>query len=148
MEQDIIEDFKKDYPQIPFPFWKEIPKKETEIITKELFGNLGILHTKNKLLENLYDCMAEHPDSPIEYESIDLENILSSLSISSPEYIYINWHRLETLDKMNLEDFGKYLFDIWYGFEDLEIISGELDWVIALTHYDVVKYKKALIVEI
>lgn len=63
-------------------------------------------------------------------------NLLISQGISSEEYVYIDWHRFDDIDSIELLLLSEYFDDIWYPeADDMYIYDDTFTWFALVTHY-------------
>jgi len=142
LHSKIIE-FYEDYKSDDFPFFEtqsslECEKIKNKIAEKINFeSNLLSTSLTKKLDSVLYDFSPE----PIDFNKINLVEILKSIGVKETVgNVFINWYNFDLIDEMNLFDFDKYLLDLWYPQEDIEIFTKKCNWIISLNHDSIVRY--------
>lgn len=81
-----------------------------------------------------------------EDDSFCFSDLLSSQGISSKKKVYIDWHRFDDIDFIELSLLTKYFDDIWYpSVDDIYIYDDSFSWFALVTHHGTVTINRSLI---
>jgi hypothetical protein len=143
MEQFKIECFEKDNPNEKFPKVEQISTTERQ---KQIRSRLALLVGYSQCLEPLELAKALLANSRIVInsnamsKSFDLSKVIRSLDINPQKYVYINWDRFSTIDRMVFGDLCKYFDYIWYpAADDIDVFDDTLSWVLLISHSGTVR---------
>ncbi|WP_409523497.1 hypothetical protein [Nitrincola sp. MINF-07-Sa-05] len=145
MEQVKIDNFYRENPQVHYPEYVTLDSENCANIRASLSKKLGLNTPADSMtLVNLVD---RHGKLCEEFnckeDDFNLKRVLSSLGISWPEYVFVNWYRYDIIDKLRLCDLTNYFDDIWYeDVDDIDIFDDMLEWVLSVTHYGQIKILK------
>ena len=74
-------------------------------------------------------------------ENFDLKTAFSELGIATPNEIYINFNKFESIDILRFDDLSKFFSDIWYpSLDDIEIFDINLSFIVLVRHYGAIYY--------
>ncbi|MFZ2451183.1 MAG: hypothetical protein WAW36_11750 [Methylovulum miyakonense] len=142
MEQIKIDNFNKATPEFNFPSYTTLAKKDCEKIRFTLSQKLGIEYPCDDLalVYEVDKLSVLYEEKRCDDESFNLNNLLFLLKIQAPEYVCINWHRFDVIDKVKFDDLSTHFDDIWYpSVDDINIFNEPLTWLLSVTHYGRVK---------
>lgn len=145
VEQFKIENFKQEHPGLKFPEYESLNENECQIILNKLVRNFGFKELSDGLLllKNLENIAKQVSNVNSEIDVCDFKSIMLSYGIDIPKHIYINWYRFDRIDKMKLDDFSKFFFDIWYpSSDDINIFDDSFYWIISITHFGSIELVK------
>lgn len=143
MEKYKIQNFYNSKPNLRFPRFRTLSKKECQHIKKEIEIKFKInddddflhnLHEKKKIL----DGKNTNSQSSV---------LLKILKILCPKVdgnkILINWDNFTDIDEIAIEDFINFFDDIWYPeVDDIEIFDLSLEWMIIIDHGGYIFFSK------
>ncbi len=142
MEKFKIDNFNKEMPDGNFPNYITLDSESCADIRALLSSKLGFdviadgITLVNKVSKLGKDC----EEFSSKDEGFNLKDVMSSLGIELPNYIFINWYRYDSIDKMMFSDFENHFDDIWYpDVDDIDVFDETLAWVLTVTHYGHVK---------
>ncbi len=145
MEQVKIDNFARENPEDTFPKYITLDSRSCADISSALSERLRLDASADSMaLVNEVDRLGEICKG-LNYDddNFDLKKVLSFLGISWPEYVFINWYRYDSIDKMMLFDLANHFEDVWYpDVDDIDIFDETFTWVLSLTHYGQVKFLK------
>ena len=74
-------------------------------------------------------------------ENFDFKTAFSKLGIATPNEIYINFNKFESIDILHFDDLSKFFSDIWYpSLDDIEIFDINLSFIFSVRHYGAIYY--------
>lgn len=140
-----IEDFIGENKDDSFPDFLTLDKDEVKRhnnVIRESFGcphNMLIIDVYNKIIEK--SVLVQKVNA--EVDDINFFELLESQNIVSKKNIYIDWHQLDEIDKMELDSLTKYFDSIWYpGADDIYIYDDTFSWFLFISHYGAVSITK------
>lgn len=145
MEQVKIDNFYRESPEGNYPEFVTLDRESCEDIRALLSEKLRLkASADNTTLVNLIDRLGKtYEELSCNDSNFNLNIVLSALDIDWPEYVFINWHRFDSIDKLKLCDLINYFDDIWYPeVDDIDIFDDTLTWVLSVTHYGHLKVLK------
>jgi hypothetical protein len=134
MERFKIEYFERDT-ETKFPLVVSIQTAELNIIQfklKQIFG----LCERSELLELLKAMRSNQTmlNGNAAEEKFSLLELFSSQGIISHDFVYVNWHRFDVVDKMKCFELCQYFDDIWYpGTDDIDIFDDSFQWIVSVS---------------
>lgn len=137
MERFKIENFERDKQGEQFPEFDALDPNELLRIRKGLARRIGLDETVDSLvlIKSLLD--ASHPVEDVDAmrEEFQLSSLVERLDINPDRYVYINWDRFTSVDRMEITDLSRYFHDIWYpSADDIEVFDDTLSWIIFVHH--------------
>jgi len=132
-----IDNFIKDNPSSEFPWFEtidgdalnNIKAKAFDAIERELgleecdFTSKFEAIKKGELSKNAGE------------DNFNLEEIISAFDLKVQEFVYVNWHRFDRVDKIMFLDLCKYFDYVWYPeSDDIEIFDEDLSWMVSISH--------------
>ena len=118
MDQIKLENFRKEY-GFEMPIIRSLSNDECLKIRENLLHKFSL-------------------DNIDEFFKIDK---FSKLGIATPNEIYINFNKFESIDILRFDDLDKFFSDIWYpSLDDIEIFDINLNWIISVRHYGEIYY--------
>ena len=142
MHPSKIENFQKGREIRAFPEFSSLSTEECATLRQRLGSRLGWPNTDGLSLLHVLNLRATVIDAVnAEGPGFSLKRTLIENGISpGRQWIYLNWYRLDEMDRMDFDDLNANFGDIWYpGSDDLEIIDGELSWILFISHTGDVK---------
>ena len=68
--------------------------------------------------------------------SFSFEKLLERAKVSSKLNVFLDWHRFDEIDCIELSKFSEYFDDIWYPeANDIYVYDETFTWFILVTHY-------------
>lgn len=145
MDQVKIDNFIRENPESTFPKYIVLSDEECTDIRSSFFERLGLDASADGMtLVNEVDKRSEICEEFNCNEIyFDLKEVIASLGITCPEYVFINWYRYDDIDKMLFSDLAGYFDDIWYAdVDDIDVFDKTNTWLLSLSHYGQVKILK------
>ena len=145
MEDWKIEHFKRDHQTVSFPWYRSLSTSESLNIRRTLAHRLGTLYSGDDLalVKRVDDLGRIVQGVNAEDPGFSMARVLTSLGITPPQQIIINWFRYDKLDEMFSEDLDRYFEYIWYpAAEDIDILDGSVSWILSISHYCQLKFLK------
>lgn len=132
-----IDNFLKDYPDKCFPEFSTFDEKAAlqalDRIHERFFpsiSNDGLSLVKAMRLKAVV-CRARSQVG----DDFRLLNFINSCKIQTEEFVCINWHRFDKIDKIRLNDLDSFFYDVWYpDVDDIDIFDNSYNWVISIYH--------------
>ncbi len=137
MDQIKIDDFKRDYPNEPFPSYKKLSKDETLEIRRALATKMGRAPSVDplELVKTIALRSSEMPAINAEDEGLNLSSLLAQSAIKPSLRVLINWYRFDDIDQLAFDDLSKYLQDLWYPAADaIDIFDETLNWILSIDY--------------
>ncbi len=137
MEEFKLNIFKKNY-GFDFPQFNHLSESESMLLRKRLCKKYG--STDSSLVEDI--CLIQKclPGINAE-EDFKLIKTLQYLKIQFLNDVFINWYRFDDIDKIALNEFDKYFYNIWYpAADDIDIFDDSLIWIVSIRHDGYVSY--------
>lgn len=142
MDKLKIENYAKTYPGVPFPTFESLDAVSAERLRDRISEKFGLTTGTDQL------AMVKEIDARgLTLEGVDARNdgfnvsaILQAVGIVPSEYVYLNWYRLDDIDRLRLSDLDGWVEDIWYpGSDDLDVFDDSLTWMLSIAHHGAVK---------
>jgi hypothetical protein len=146
MHNSKIRNFVGSHSGISFPQFRSLTADECVEIRKVLSQKIGSpRHDGLTLLKALESSAEIVPDSNAESPEFNLAAVLLAKEIVPKNTVYLNWYRLDEIDEIQFTDLSRFFDDIWYpGSDDLEILDGDLNWILFVHHTGSVKLARLL----
>jgi hypothetical protein len=94
--------------------------------------NLPILDVFSKMVE----LSTFIPKVNAKNKSFSFGELLKSEGIDSNSQIFLDWHRLDDIDSIELSKFSEFFDDIWYPeANDIYVYDDTFSWFALVTHY-------------
>lgn len=142
MEQFKVNNFLKSSTNA-FPVFSQLSPSECQAIRCRLEGALGIKDSRESLaiVSELSNRQVAYPDANADSGEFKLQETLRSLGVIAETNILINWHRFDSITRMECADLSKYFSDIWYpSSDDIDVFDSSLKWVVSIRHDGCVFY--------
>ncbi|HJR70816.1 MAG TPA: hypothetical protein VKA43_12295 [Gammaproteobacteria bacterium] len=137
MDKLKIDHFVREHPADGFPAFRSLTAIDTALIRQNVARALGLalIPDAGSLLEILGDRQKVLDRPNAEATGFDLKACLHSLGISPSDRVFINWHRFDEIDEMNVDDLSTYFASIWYpSSDDIDIFDGKYSWILSVRH--------------
>lgn len=99
-------EYKTDFPRFISLSTEECLMLVDGLLKKYEFSNIDslieLLYSHKELLLSINAC-----------EEFKLIDTLNSLKVNPLTNVYVNWHRFNDIDTLNIADIDKYFFDLW-----------------------------------
>lgn len=145
MDQVKIENYQRENPGRDFPNYLSLGTESCKNIRSDLFEKLKLdpLVGCLKLVCELDRQSEICDDIRCDSDDFDLKNVLKSLGLDTPEFVFINWYRYDDIDKIEFVDLANNFDDIWYPqADDIDIFDRSLQWILSITHDGRIKVLK------
>uniref|UniRef100_UPI000CD98900 heat-shock protein n=1 Tax=Campylobacter concisus TaxID=199 RepID=UPI000CD98900 len=135
MDQIKLENFRKEH-GFEMPIIRSLPAGECLKLREKLLHKFSL----NNIDEFFkIDKFSRLDGFNADEENFDLKTAFSELGIATPNEIYINFNKFESIDILRFDDLSKFFSDIWYpSLDDIEIFDINLNWIISVRHYGVI----------
>ncbi|WP_149710249.1 heat-shock protein [Campylobacter concisus] len=135
MDQIKLENFRKEH-GFEMPIIRSLPAGECLKLREKLLHKFSL----NNIDEFFkIDKFSRLDGFNVDEENFDLKTAFSELGIATPNEIYINFNKFESIDILRFDDLSKFFSDIWYpSLDDIEIFDINLNWIISVRHYGVI----------
>lgn len=137
MEKFKIDNFVRENPSCVFPDVLTLTQDETLSIRSRLIDILKLDPTVDslKLINFLWGKSSAINSINAEEEDFNFFELIRLAGINPKQSVLVNWDRMETIDRIRLDDFCKYFSDIWYpSSDDIEVFDDSLTWMILIEH--------------
>lgn len=137
MEKFKIDNFVRENPSCVFPDVLTLTQDETLSIRSKLIDILKLDRTIDslKLINFLWEQSSAINSINAEEEDFNFFEVIRLVGVQPEQSILVNWDRMETIDRIRLDDFCKYFSDIWYpSSDDIEVFDNSLTWMILVEH--------------
>ena len=137
MEHFKIEHFERGNPGKSFPKFEPLDKSEVTRIRKELASKVNLEETiaPLTLIKHLLSLSEPVEGLDATSEGFDLLSTLKTLGLHPNRWVYINWDRFETIDRMDPMDLSTHFHDIRYpSADDIELFDDTLSWILLIDH--------------
>jgi hypothetical protein len=135
MHPSKIENFRQSHGARVFPAFSSLSTEECATLRRKLGIRLGWPNNDGLSLLHVLNLRAKIIDGNAESPEFNLKNTLMQSGIAPGRMVYLNWYRLDEMDRMNFDDLNADFGDIWYpGSDDIEIIDDELGWILFVSH--------------
>ena len=141
MQRFKIENFEREHPDVPFPWFVTLSADEATRLRQGLAVKVGFTRPDDTwaLLTYLVSLSRTLRGASGDGSGLDLRAILQKACISPLAHVYINWDDFRTIDRISFADLCCYFDDIWYpGPDDIEIFDDALSWILFIHHYGAV----------
>jgi len=133
-----IKDFQTDHPGKNFPEYQHIEGDELERIQQSAFAKLALPTTSagvSELVKTIDSRSQIIPAVNADVDGFILSQVLENLGLAASEYVFVNWHRFDDIDRLRLQDLSDYFWDIWYpGADDIDVFPENLSWILSVAH--------------
>jgi hypothetical protein len=140
-----IELFRKENPQLSFPYFDTLDDENTAIIRRRISQKLKVneILTGKAILNLLTNKAVLIKNYNASTSGFMMSDVFNYLNIVPKEKIYINWYQYDDIDIMDFKDFDKYFDDIWFPIsDDIEVFDDTLGWVLAINHDGYIRWNK------
>jgi len=140
-----ITHFRRDNSGKKFPAYRTLSSPDMEIIRETLRNSLSL---DDKISDLELTVIVDGMQTAISQfnalkEDFILIDVFEECSIKPSNYVYINWHRYDDIDEMNVNDLIEYFDDIWYpDSDDIDIFDSTLSWIVSVSHNGSIKFLK------
>jgi len=132
-----IENFRDEYPNKEFPWFRPLLEAELIEIRSKMFKLLKVSDGNNliRLVNKIINEGVFLDNFNAENNKFSLAAVLNCLEITPLQKIFINWYRFDDIDEMYFDSLNDYFDDIWYsGPDDIDIFDKSFSWIISISH--------------
>ena len=137
MDQIKLENFRKEY-GIKMPIIRSLSSDECLKIRENLLHKFSLDDIDEFFKIDKFNKLDGFNANE---EKFDLKAAFSELGIATPNEIYINFNKFESIDILHFDDLSKFFSDIWYpSLDDIEIFDINLSFIFSVRHYGAIYY--------
>ena len=143
MEAFKIENYRAEYPNKDFPWFRSLPKEELAEVTTKMFKLLKVSDSNDliELVDKIINEGVYLDDFNAENDTFSLASVLHFLEVTPLQKVFVNWYRFDDIDEMDFDSLNSYFDDIWYsGPDDIDIFDKSFSWIISISHDGAVIY--------
>ena len=137
MENFKIDNFVRENPGCLFPDVLTLTQDEALSLKSKLIELLRLDPTVDslKLINFLLGKSSAITNINAEEDDFNFLEVMRLAGINPKQSVLVNWDRMETIDRIQFDDFCKYFSDIWYpSSDDIEIFDDSLTWMVFIEH--------------
>lgn len=142
MDKLKIENYAKTFPRVPFPVFESLGAASAERL-RDLISEKFELTAGADQLRMIKELDARG----LTLEGVDARSggfnvgkTLHTAGIVPNQQVYLNWYRLDDIDRLRLSDLDEWFEDIWYpDSDDLDVFDDSLTWMLSIAHHGAVK---------
>lgn len=139
------EDFVAEFEGETFPEFSSL--KESELTIHQNLLRATFKCSKDALILDVFNKIVEAskfiPNINAKENGFSFTKTLISQGINANSCIYLDWHRFDDIDCIELEDFSRYFDDIWYPeADDIYVYDDTFRWFALITHYGAISITK------
>ncbi|RST50971.1 hypothetical protein [Variovorax sp. DXTD-1] len=142
MDKLKIENYAKTSPGIPFPAFESLSEELATRLRDQITEKFRLRAGGDPLAmvrELESRGLACHGVNARDKE-FKISKTLVAAGIAPSDHVYVNWYRLDDIDRLSLHDLDERLEDIWYpDSEDLDVFDDSLTWMLSIAHHGGVK---------
>ena len=145
MDEIKVQNFTREHPGTQFPHYRPLSEREAEELRRRLCLRLGLPPETSPLdlVHTLFNRSAAVPHVNAEDENFSLKAVLREVGIEPDSKVFINWHRFDQVDELNLDALATRFDDIWYpAADDIDIFDKGLEWVLSVGYSGTVRVLK------
>ena len=133
-----IELFQQDYPNQPFPPFRQLSEDERKQVREclRLHSALGCDDPEEELVVTICQEAISQKNVPnAEDERFSLLQVMHQADIAPQPAVFLDWWRDDDMDEMKVSDVDRWLADLWFpGPDDLFVYDSSFNWVLWIDH--------------
>lgn len=142
MEEIKLDNFSKEHPGRGFPEYVSLSKSACSDIAQSIREKFTLANAADGLmLVKAIDALAKPCEVTSHVgEDFDLNALLNACGIDAADFVYINWHRYDKIDRLKRRDLAGHFYDIWYpDADDIDVFDDSLSWILSVRHDGYIK---------
>lgn len=152
MDKYKIDNFLSDNPDLEFSIIEPLEPTALYELRMRIIDRLGLSHNCDGLtiVKAIDSSMRRLPGLNADSSDFDVSKVLlDCCGAKLEQYLYINWYRMDRVDRILCSEFIKNFDYIWYpGVDDIDVIDPRLGWCFSIVHCGEVKVWQDLITPI
>ena len=142
MEKIKLDNFFNEYAGRDFPEYESLSKNACSNIIQSILEKFTLTDVTDglsmvKAIDTLgIPCeVASYVD-----ETFNLNALLKACGIEAADFVYINWHRYDKIDRLTRNDLTRHFYDLWYPeVDDIDIFDDSINWILSIRHDGYIK---------
>ena len=133
-----IHNYEVDHGKDTFVPFASLTPQECRAVSERLRRALGVnpVATDLEVLRHIQAKSETLPGVCAESPSFELSKIFGLLNLPESARVFLNWYRLDDIDRFVASDLSKVFGDIWYpAADDIEIFDEHFSFVLSIAHF-------------